>query len=153
MLSLIALLKPLQKDRLWKLRLLHRAETKGSTNGSYSNNLFFRAGAAPDVMFIKCDPPNPQLNHECTLHLYIKDFCPEDVSVTWTQDGETIYSGIFNTPPNLSVNGLYAMHTFLKFTPNMDNWNSKFRCKVVHSAQTEPEERLFILSDLSWASL
>lgn len=99
-------------------------------------------------MFIDCEPLCPLLNEECTLHLCIKDFCPEDVSVTWTKDGEEVPSGVFNTPPSLNVNGLYSMYSFLKLTPSKDDRGSEFRCLVVHSAQREPEERLFTLPDL-----
>ncbi|XP_059186132.1 uncharacterized protein LOC131969033 [Centropristis striata] len=102
-------------------------------------------GTPPNVMFIDCEPLCPLLNEECTLHLCIKDFCPEDVSVTWTKDGEMVHSGIFNTPPSLNINGLYSMFSFLKLTPNKDNHGGEFRCRVVHSAQREPEERLFTL--------
>uniref|UniRef100_A0A4W6EB52 Uncharacterized protein n=1 Tax=Lates calcarifer TaxID=8187 RepID=A0A4W6EB52_LATCA len=34
---------------------------------------------------------------------------------------------------------------FLKLTPTKDDRGSKFRCRVVHSAQKEPEERFFTL--------
>lgn len=103
-------------------------------------------GTPPNVMFIDCEPLRP--NEECTLHLFIKDFCPEDVSVTWTKDGEIVHSGVFNTPPSLNINGLYSMFSFLKFTPTTDSQGSEFRCRVVHSAQKEPEERLFTLPTL-----
>ncbi|KAF1392206.1 hypothetical protein PFLUV_G00050180 [Perca fluviatilis] len=100
-------------------------------------------GTPPNVMFIDCEPLCPLLNEECTLHLCVKDFCPEDVSVTWTKDGEMV--SCFNTPPSLNINGLYSMFSFLKLIPNKDDQGSKFRCQVVHSAQREPEERLFTL--------
>uniref|UniRef100_A0AAQ5ZPI8 Ig-like domain-containing protein n=1 Tax=Amphiprion ocellaris TaxID=80972 RepID=A0AAQ5ZPI8_AMPOC len=102
-------------------------------------------GTPPDVMFIECDPSCPLVNEEVTLHLCIKDFCPEDVSVTWTKDGESLLSGVFNTPPSLNINGLYSMFSFLKLTLNDDDQSSRFRCRVVHSAQKEPEERFFTL--------
>ncbi|KAM7423373.1 hypothetical protein PAMA_011097 [Pampus argenteus] len=105
-------------------------------------------GTPPNVMFIDCDPLCPLLDKECTLHLCIKDFCPEDVTVTWTKDGETVPSGVFNTPPSLNINGLYSMFSFLKFTPNEDDRGSKLKCQVVHSAQREPEERVFVLPNL-----
>uniref|UniRef100_A0A3Q1HAH4 Ig-like domain-containing protein n=1 Tax=Anabas testudineus TaxID=64144 RepID=A0A3Q1HAH4_ANATE len=92
-------------------------------------------GTPPNVMFIDWEPL--RVNEECTLHLCIKDFCPEDVSVTWTKDGEIVHAGVFNTPPSLNINGLYSMFSFLKFTPNTDDQGSKFRCRVVHSAQKE----------------
>ncbi len=96
-------------------------------------------------MFINCKPLNPQLNKECILHMLIKDFCPEDVSVTWTKNGETVRSDVFNTPATLNSNGCYSMFSFLKITPNKGDQGSEFRCRVVHSAQKEPEERLFTL--------
>jgi len=96
-------------------------------------------------MFIDCEPPCPVLNEECTMHLCIRDFCPEDVSVTWTKDGETVLSGVFNTPPSLNINGFYSMFSFLKLTPKEDDRSSEFRCRVAHSAQMEPEERLFTM--------
>ncbi|XP_037345576.2 uncharacterized protein LOC119229395 [Pungitius pungitius] len=102
-------------------------------------------GSPPDVMFIDCEPLCPLPNKECTLHLCIRDFCPEGVSVTWTKDGETVSSGVFNTPPSLNINGLYSMFSFLKLTPREVDWGCEFRCRVVHSAQLEPEERLFTL--------
>ncbi|TKS71178.1 Natural cytotoxicity triggering receptor 3 ligand 1 B7 -like protein 6 [Collichthys lucidus] len=105
-------------------------------------------GTPPNVMFIDCEPLCPLLNEACTLHLCIKDFCPEDVSVTWTKDGEKIFSGVFNTPPSLNINGLYSMFSFLKLTPDNDNQGSEFMCTVVHSAQKEPEERLYTLPRL-----
>lgn len=105
-------------------------------------------GTPPNVMFIDCEPLCPLLNEECTLHLCIKDFCPKDVSVTWTKDGEEVSSGVFNTPPSLNINGLYSMFSFLKLTPNKDDQGSKLRCQVVHGAQREPEERLFTLPNL-----
>ncbi|KAI3370498.1 hypothetical protein L3Q82_025260, partial [Scortum barcoo] len=97
-------------------------------------------GTPPNVMFIDCEPLCPLLNEECTLHLCIKDFCPKEVSVTWTKDGQDVSSGVFNTPPSLNINGLYSMYSFLKFTPNKDGVGSELRCLVVHSAQKEPEE-------------
>ncbi|XP_029908277.1 signal-regulatory protein beta-1-like [Myripristis murdjan] len=102
-------------------------------------------GTPPNVMFINCEPLCPLLNQECTLHLCIKDFCPEDVSVSWFKDGEELLSGVFNTPPSLNISGLYSMFSFLKLTPDKDDRGSQFRCRVVHSAQKEPEERLFTL--------
>lgn len=111
--------------------------------------MFVETGTPPNVMFIDCEPLCPLLNEECTLHLCIKDFCPEDVSVTWTKDRETVLPpDVFNTPPSLNINGLYSMFSFLKLTPNKDNQGSEFRCRVVHSAQREPEERVFILPNL-----
>lgn len=109
-------------------------------------------GTPPDVMFINCEPLCSKLNEECTLFLCIKDFCPEDVSVTWTKDGELVHSGVFNTPRSLNINGLYSMFTFLKLIPNKADQGSEFRCQVVHSAQREPEERLFtlLLTDSCW---
>lgn len=103
-------------------------------------------GTPPNVRFIRCEPL--KLSEECTLHLYIKDFCPEDVSVTWTKDGQLVDCGIFNTPPSLNINGLYSMYSFVRFTPDADDQGSVFRCRVVHSAQKDPEERLFTLTDL-----
>lgn len=100
------------------------------------------------MRFIDCEPLCPLLNEECTLQLCIQDFCPEEVSVSWTKDGETVCSGVFNTPPSLNINGLYSMFSFLKLTPNEDDQASKVTCRVVHSAQREPEERLFILPNL-----
>lgn len=100
------------------------------------------------MTFIDCEPLQPLLNKECTLHLCIRDFCPKEVTVTWTKDGHRIDSGVFNTPPSLSANGLYSMVTFLKFTPTSDNLSSEFRCRVEHSAQKEPEERTFTLPHL-----
>ncbi|KAK2821015.1 hypothetical protein Q5P01_023974 [Channa striata] len=102
-------------------------------------------GSPPSVMFIECEPLCPLLNEECSLYLCITDFCPEDVSVIWTKDGEKLLSGIFNTPPSLNMNGLYSMFSFLKLTPNLDDQGSEFTCRVVHSAQKEPEERHFTL--------
>ncbi|KAF3689381.1 Immunoglobulin lambda constant 1 [Channa argus] len=99
-------------------------------------------------MFVDSEPLCPLLNEECTLHLCIRDFCPEDVSVIWTKDGETVHSGVFNTPPSLNINGLYSMLSFLKFTPNTDDQGSEFTCRVIHSAQREPEERRFTLPNL-----
>ncbi|KAG7229528.1 hypothetical protein INR49_031952 [Caranx melampygus] len=105
-------------------------------------------GTPPKVMF-DCEPLCPLLNKECILHLCIKDFCPEDVSVIWTKDRETLLSGVFNTPPpSLNINGLYSTFSFLRITPNTDVQGSEFRCQVVHSAQKEPEERLFTLPHL-----
>lgn len=101
------------------------------------------------MSFINCDPLCPLLDEECTLRLCIKNFCPEDVSVTWTKDGRTLDSGVFNTPPSLNINGLYSMFTFLKVNPNEHDRSSEFRCCVVHSAQREPEERFFILPSLT----
>ncbi|KAJ4940859.1 hypothetical protein JOQ06_027151 [Pogonophryne albipinna] len=100
-------------------------------------------GTPPDVMFIDCEPPCPLLGGDCTLQLCLKDFCPEDVSVTWTKDGQEVPS--FNTPPSLNINGLYSKYTFLKLTPTKQDRGSRFRCRVEHSAQQEPEERLFTL--------
>ncbi|KAM7402772.1 hypothetical protein PAMP_017983 [Pampus punctatissimus] len=108
-------------------------------------------GTPPNVMFIDCDPLCPLLDEECTLHLCIKDFCPKDVTVTWTKDEETVPSGVFNTPPSLNINGLYSMFSFLKITPKKDDQGSKLKCRVVHSAQREPEERVFILPNLHLA--
>uniref|UniRef100_A0A3B4YBZ4 Ig-like domain-containing protein n=1 Tax=Seriola lalandi dorsalis TaxID=1841481 RepID=A0A3B4YBZ4_SERLL len=93
-------------------------------------------------------PPLILIPEECILHLCIKDFCPEDVSVTWTKNGDTLLSGVFNTPPSLNINGLYSMFSFLRITPNKDDQGSEFRCRVVHIAQREPEERLFTLPHL-----
>uniref|UniRef100_A0A673A4F3 Ig-like domain-containing protein n=1 Tax=Sphaeramia orbicularis TaxID=375764 RepID=A0A673A4F3_9TELE len=93
-------------------------------------------------MFINCEPPEPQLNEECTLHLCIKDFCPETVTVTWTKDGELVQSGVFNTPPSLNTNGLYSMFSFLKFSPDKDDCGSMFRCQVEHSAQKESSSKI-----------
>ncbi|KAK5911852.1 hypothetical protein CesoFtcFv8_001786 [Champsocephalus esox] len=81
-------------------------------------------GTPPDVMFIDCEPPCPLLGGDCTLQLCLKDFCPEDV---------------------LNINGLYSMYTFLKLTPTKQDRGSRFRCRVEHSAQQQPEERLFTL--------
>ncbi|CAK6966085.1 uncharacterized protein LOC125885525 [Scomber scombrus] len=106
-------------------------------------------GVPPKVTFIDCEPRRPLLKEECTLHLCIKDFCPKDVTVTWTKDKETVHTGFFNTPPSLSANGLYSMVTFLKFIPNRDNQGSKFSCRVEHSAQKEPEDRDFTVPNLS----
>lgn len=107
-----------------------------------------QTGTPPDVMFIDCEPPFPLVNGECTLHVCIKDFCPDDVLVTWTKDGQPVTSGVFNTPPSLNINGLYSMFSFLKLTPSIEDQSCIFRCQVVHSAQTEPEERLFTLTNL-----
>ncbi|KAJ0023330.1 hypothetical protein NQD34_003229 [Periophthalmus magnuspinnatus] len=104
-------------------------------------------GTPPNVMFINCEPLCPVLNTECTLNLCIKDFCPKRISVTWTVDGEPVDSScVFNTPPSLNVNGLYAMYSFLKLHPTQTKRNQCYRCKVEHSAQSQPEERFFTLT-------
>ncbi|CAI5689117.1 unnamed protein product [Oreochromis niloticus] len=105
-------------------------------------------GSPPDVMFIDHEPQCPKVNEECTLHLHIKDFCPEEVLVTWTKDGDRVVSGVFNTPPSLNVNGLYSMFSFLKLNPTKNDQGCTFKCQVVHSAQKEPEERIFIFPKL-----
>ncbi|KAK7915416.1 hypothetical protein WMY93_011177 [Mugilogobius chulae] len=105
-------------------------------------------GTPPNVMFIDCDPLSPALNTDCTLHLCIKDFCPKHITVTWTMDGKPVDSTcVFNTPPSLNINGLYSMYSFVKLISSQDQWNSCYRCRVEHSAQSQPEERLFILTD------
>ncbi|XP_034545341.1 uncharacterized protein LOC117816986 [Notolabrus celidotus] len=110
-------------------------------------------GAAPNLRFIKCEPTAPLLNTECTLHLCIEDFCPEDATVTWTKNGEEVPSGVFNTPPSLNFNGLYSMFSFLKFTCAEDDIDAEFKCEVVHSAQKEPgEERPFTLPVLQMSN-
>lgn len=107
------------------------------------------AGTPPDVMFIECEPLGPHLDEVCTLHLSIKDFCPEDVSVTWTKDGELLQGpGVFSTPPSLNINGRYSMFSFLRLTPSKDDQGSQFVCRVEHSAQKEAEERFFTLPRL-----
>nr|XP_046195446.1 uncharacterized protein LOC124026663 isoform X1 [Oncorhynchus gorbuscha] len=101
-------------------------------------------GTPPSVMFIKCEPLLPLLDEECTLNLCVKDFCPEQVSVTWFKDGQTVpNSQFFNSPPSLNINGLYSMWSFLKLSHTSEDYGSEFRCRVVHSAQKEPEERVF----------
>lgn len=109
---------------------------------------FVQTGTPPDVMFINHEPQCPKVNEECTLHLHIKDFRPEEVLVTWTKDGDKVVSGVFNTPPSLNVNGLYSMFSFLKLNPTKNYQGCTFKCQVVHSAQKEPEERLFIFPKL-----
>ncbi|XP_055016560.1 signal-regulatory protein beta-1-like [Boleophthalmus pectinirostris] len=104
-------------------------------------------GAPPNVMFINCEPLCPVPNTECTLHLCIKDFCPKHITVTWTMDGEPVDSScVFNTPPSLNMDGLYAMYSFLKLSSTQAQFNHTYQCKVEHSAQTQPEERLFTLT-------
>ncbi|KAL0977842.1 hypothetical protein UPYG_G00162030 [Umbra pygmaea] len=106
-------------------------------------------GTPPSVMFINCEPQRPLLYEECTLNLCLKDFCPEQVSVTWFKEGQVVpASQVFNSPPSLNINGLYSMWTFLKLNPIPEDRSSDFRCRVVHSAQKKPEERIFTLSDL-----
>lgn len=95
-------------------------------------------------MFISCEPCCPLVDEECTLHLCIKNFCPKDVLVSWTKDEDSVLGSVFNTPPSLNITGLYSMFSFLRVTPRMDDQGSVFRCRVVHSAQREPEERTFI---------
>ncbi|KAM4625948.1 signal-regulatory protein beta-1-like [Polymixia lowei] len=110
-------------------------------------------GTPPNVMFISCEPISPQLNDECTLNLCVKDFCPKDVSIIWSKNGERILSGVFNTPPSLNVNGLYSMWSFLKLIASIENQGSQFKCEVVHSAQKEAEERVFTLPHLDRQTL
>ncbi|XP_022538142.2 uncharacterized protein LOC103021615 [Astyanax mexicanus] len=102
-------------------------------------------GQPPNVAFIQCDPPQPQLGTECTLNLCIKDFCPRPIAVSWYKDEEKISDGVFDSPASLNNNGFYSMWTFLKMTPSKPDYNSVFRCVVEHSAQTEAEERQFSL--------
>lgn len=110
-------------------------------------------GNAPDMSYINCEPKDPPWTTECTLHLCIQDFCPEDVKVTWTKNGEKVTSGVFNTPPSLNFNGLYSMFSFLKFIPVEDDTGAEFKCKVVHIAQMEPgDERSFTLPVLQKAN-
>uniref|UniRef100_A0A665VCE8 Ig-like domain-containing protein n=1 Tax=Echeneis naucrates TaxID=173247 RepID=A0A665VCE8_ECHNA len=99
-------------------------------------------------MFINCEPQCPQPTEECILHLCIRDFCPKEITVTWTKDGETLVSGVFNTPPSLNINGLYSMFSFLKISPSSEERGLEFRCQVAHSAQKESEERIFTLPNL-----
>ncbi|CAJ1051828.1 uncharacterized protein LOC117816986 [Xyrichtys novacula] len=119
---------------------------RGYKDVSYNINT---QGSAPELTYIKCEPNVPLLNKECTLHLFIEDFCPEGVTVTWTKNGEELLSGVFNTPPSLSINGCYSMFSFLKFIPTEEDQGAKFTCKVIHSAQKEPgEERSYVLKAL-----
>uniref|UniRef100_A0AAY5K8D9 Ig-like domain-containing protein n=1 Tax=Esox lucius TaxID=8010 RepID=A0AAY5K8D9_ESOLU len=86
---------------------------------------------------------------QCTLNLCVKDFCPEQVSITWFKNGKVIPAGpVFNSPPSLNINGLYSMWTFFRLTPAPEDSCTEIRCRVVHSAQTKPEERVFTLSDM-----
>ncbi|XP_030634100.1 uncharacterized protein LOC115815282 [Chanos chanos] len=83
-------------------------------------------GVSPSVMFIKCDPLQPEEGKECTINLCVKDFCPDRVTVTWFRDGETVSAGVFNSPTSLNINGLYSMWTFLKLTPRKHDLNAVF---------------------------
>ncbi|KAG5836165.1 hypothetical protein ANANG_G00251670 [Anguilla anguilla] len=103
-------------------------------------------GVPPSVMFINCDPPQPKAGEKCTLSLYLGDFCPEHVSVTWYRNGRPVHTGVFLSPPALDVSGLYCLWSFLQLTPAGEDHGSVFRCLVEHSAQTEPEEREYTLS-------
>uniref|UniRef100_A0AAV2M686 Ig-like domain-containing protein n=1 Tax=Knipowitschia caucasica TaxID=637954 RepID=A0AAV2M686_KNICA len=101
-------------------------------------------GTPPNVMFIDCESQSPEEN---TLHLCIKDFCPKHITVTWTMDGEPVDgSSVFNTPPSLNINGLYSMYSFLKLSSKGEQRNCRFRCRVEHSAQIQPEERCYALT-------
>lgn len=103
-------------------------------------------GTPPNVMFIDCEPLRPALNSWSTLHLCIKDFCPKHVTITWTVDGDPVDNNcVFNTPPTLNINGLYSMYSFLRVAPAQ--WNCIYRCRVEHSAQSQPEERRFTLTN------
>ncbi|KAJ8259022.1 hypothetical protein COCON_G00180340 [Conger conger] len=103
-------------------------------------------GTPPSVMFINCDPPHPKVGEKCTLSLYLSDFCPEHVSVTWYRNSQQVHTGVFLSPPAFDVNGLYSLWSFLQLTPTGEDQGSVFRCLVEHSAQTEPEEREYTLN-------
>uniref|UniRef100_A0A3B4A1N9 Ig-like domain-containing protein n=1 Tax=Periophthalmus magnuspinnatus TaxID=409849 RepID=A0A3B4A1N9_9GOBI len=106
-------------------------------------------GTPPNVMFINCEPLCPVLNTECTLNLCIKDFCPKRISVTWTVDGEPVDSScVFNTPPSLNVNGLYAMYSFLKLHPTQTKRNQCYRCKVEHSNKNSESNNVLCVPPL-----
>ncbi|KAJ8260095.1 hypothetical protein GJAV_G00176990 [Gymnothorax javanicus] len=103
-------------------------------------------GIPPSVMFINCDPPQPKVGEKCTLSLYLGDFCPEHVSVTWYRNGQQVHTGVFLSPPALSVDGLYSLWSFLQFTLKSEDSGCIFRCQVGHSALAQPEEREYRLS-------
>ncbi|KAJ8359189.1 hypothetical protein SKAU_G00157140 [Synaphobranchus kaupii] len=98
-------------------------------------------GIPPSVMFINCDPPQPKAGEKCTLSLYLGNFCPEQVSVTWYRNSQQVHTGVFLSPPALNINGLYSLWSFLQLTPTGEDHSSVFRCLVEHSAQAEPEKR------------
>ncbi|XP_026023461.1 signal-regulatory protein beta-1-like [Astatotilapia calliptera] len=145
--SKIELIMAIEDERaMYTCRVYHSSfQAPGYKDVFYHINT---QGTPPDVMFINHEPQCPKVNEECTLHLHIKDFCPEEVLVTWTKDGDKVVSGVFNTPPSLNVNGLYSMFSFLKLNPTKNYQGCTFKCQVVHSAQKEPEERLFIFPKL-----
>ncbi|KAJ8400535.1 hypothetical protein AAFF_G00393040 [Aldrovandia affinis] len=97
-------------------------------------------------MFIKCDPPQPKVGEKCTLSLYLSDFCPDHVSVTWHRNSQRVHTGVFISPPALNVSGLYSLWTFVQLTPTEEDHGSVFECLVAHSAQAEPEKRVHTFS-------
>ncbi|KAG9353019.1 hypothetical protein JZ751_017595, partial [Albula glossodonta] len=98
-------------------------------------------GTPPNVMFIKCDPPQPKVGERCTLSLHLCDFSPARISVTWRRNSQQVHYGVFLSPPALNVNGLYSQWSFLQLTAAEEDHGSVFECQVEHSAQAEPERR------------
>uniref|UniRef100_A0A3Q3K525 Ig-like domain-containing protein n=1 Tax=Monopterus albus TaxID=43700 RepID=A0A3Q3K525_MONAL len=89
----------------------------------------------PSFLQISSIPQIPKVEKLLVLCCRVENFFPKHIDLEWSRnDGEQVRS--------------ISHFGFLKLTPNEDNWGSEFQCHVVHTAQKEPEERLFRLPNL-----
>uniref|UniRef100_A0A3Q3KUS1 Ig-like domain-containing protein n=1 Tax=Mastacembelus armatus TaxID=205130 RepID=A0A3Q3KUS1_9TELE len=93
-------------------------------------------------LVLKLIPQVPQVERLLILCCRVENFYPQDISLEWSRnDGEEVGSVSYFGPFS-GQNRLYSVWSKIQL-------GSEFSCRVVHSAQREPEERLYTLPHLS----
>ncbi|XP_006903084.1 PREDICTED: immunoglobulin lambda-like polypeptide 5-like [Elephantulus edwardii] len=83
-------------------------------------------------------PPSPEelRTEKATMVCLITNYYPDDVTVTWKEDGKTITQGVQTTESTKQSNRKYALSSYLTLTSARWKTHSKYTCQATHDGTT-----------------
>lgn len=85
-----------------------------------------------------------QRNTENTLTCMANGYFPHDINVNWYKDGEVLKNQLMGEPLQYD-NGTYQVNSTLTITPNDDDRNKTFSCRIQHVSLQGPLQEDFQL--------
>ncbi|XP_073492278.1 uncharacterized protein [Aquarana catesbeiana] len=85
-----------------------------------------------------------QRNTENNLTCMANGFFPNNINVTWYKDGEVLKNQLMGEPLQYD-NGTYQVNSTVTITPNNDDRNKTFSCRIQHVSLQEPLQEDFQL--------
>ncbi|NXX12726.1 SHPS1 phosphatase, partial [Podargus strigoides] len=124
----------LQEDdvRSWLVCEVQHATLTAPLRGTYELSNALRVSPRVHVV---ADPPSPiEVNKTLNFTCHVEGFYPENVSVTWLENGTEMNVENISRPVKTSQ-GLFELRSTVEVQATQERNGSVFTCRVVHDAQ------------------